>query len=136
MYLRNVDYRTSQEVRSLSVVCCELASFVTYSIKSGGEDLEGFITWCMPLLMSLSVWVCSLPFSLLSGNSVRSFCSVCSASLIATGSIMASYSTWCQQWHTSRDKSFQAFPPLFVLQTTKAGCGGLGTRLLWARVFV
>ena len=28
------------------------------------------------------------------------------------------------------DKSFQAFPPLFVLQATKAGQGGLGTRLL------
>jgi len=33
---------------------------------------------------------------------------------------------------TSRDKSVQAFSPLFVLQATKAGCGGLGTRLgMW-----
>jgi len=75
-------------------------------------------------------WVCSLPFTLLSLNSVRSFCSVCPVSSIATGSIMASYSTWHQQRHTSRDKSFQAFPPLFVLQATKAGRGGQGTRLI------
>ena len=37
--------------------------------------------------------------------------------------------TWCQQWHTSSGNSFQAFPPLFVLQATIAGCGGLGTKL-------
>jgi len=37
--------------------------------------------------------------------------------------------TWHQQRHTSRDKSVQAFSPLFVLQATKAGRGGLGTRL-------
>jgi len=33
------------------------------------------------------------------------------------------------QRHASRDKSFQAFPLLFVLQATKAGHGGLGMRL-------
>jgi len=38
--------------------------------------------------------------------------------------------TWVHQWHASRDKSFQAFPPLFFLQAIKAGRGGLGTRLL------
>jgi len=37
--------------------------------------------------------------------------------------------TWPQQQHTSRDKSFQALSSLFVLQATKAGCRGLGTRL-------
>ena len=37
--------------------------------------------------------------------------------------------TWCQQRHTSRDKSFQAFSSLFVLQATKAWRRGLGTRL-------
>jgi len=37
---------------------------------------------------------------------------------------------WCQHRHTSRDKSFQAFPPLFVLQATKAGHGGLGMTLM------
>jgi len=47
--------------------------------------------WCH--VQSAHVWVCSLPFTLLSLNSVRSFCSVCPASLIATGSIVASYST-------------------------------------------
>ena len=31
--------------------------------------------------------------------------------------------------HASHDKSFQAFPLFFMLQVTKAGCGGLGTRL-------
>ena len=39
--------------------------------------------------------------------------------------------TWRQQRHASHDKSIQAFPPFFVLQATKAGCGGLGTRLVW-----
>ena len=35
--------------------------------------------------------------------------------------------------HVSRDEIYQAFLPLFVLQVTKAGRGGLGTRLckLW-----
>ena len=37
--------------------------------------------------------------------------------------------TWHQPWHPSRDKSVQAFPLLFILQATKAGHGGLGTRL-------
>ena len=49
---------------------------------------------------------------------VRSFCLVKSSyenNIIGVG--------------TSCDKSFQAFPPLFVLQATKAGRGGLGTRL-------
>ena len=43
---------------------------------------------------------------------------------------MASYSMRRLQRHASRDKSFQAFPPLFVLQVTKVGRGGLGMRLL------
>ena len=64
-------------------------------------------------VQSAHVWVCSLSFSLLSLNSV------CPASPIATESIVASYSTWRQQQHASRNKSFQAFPPLFILQTTK-----------------
>jgi len=29
----------------------------------------------------------------------------------------------------SRDEIYQAFSPLFILQATKAGRGGLGTRL-------
>jgi len=37
--------------------------------------------------------------------------------------------TWHQQRHASHDKSVQAIPPLFILQATKVGCGGLGTRL-------
>ena len=37
---------------------------------------------------------------------------------------------WRQQWHASCDKSFQAFPLIFVLQATKAGCGGLEMRLV------
>jgi len=32
--------------------------------------------------------------------------------------------------HVSHDKIYQAFSPLFVLQGTKAGRGGLGTRLM------
>jgi len=35
------------------------------------------------------IWVCSLSFTLLSLNSVRSFCSVCPVSPIATGLIIA-----------------------------------------------
>ena len=105
------------------------AQLLSLAVWKAGEGLDGFITWCMPRLMSCSVWVCSLPFPLLSLNSVRSFCSVCPVSPIATGSIVASYSMWRQPRHASRDKSIQAFPPLFVLQATKAGRGGLGTRL-------
>ena len=87
-------------------------AFVTCSMKSG-EGLEGFIMWYVPRLMSCSVClrlVCSLPFTLLSLNSICSFCSVCPASPIATGLIVASYSTWRQLWHASRDKYVQAFP--------------------------
>jgi len=36
---------------------------------------------------------------------------------------------WRQQWPTSNGNSFQAFPPLFVLQATIAGRGGHGTKL-------
>jgi len=36
--------------------------------------------------------------------------------------------------HVSRDEIYQAFPPLFVLQATEAGRGGLGTRLLLSNV--
>ena len=53
---------------------------------------------------------------------VRSFCLVKSSyenSIVDVGTTAA----------RSRDKSFQAFPPLFILQVTKAGCGGLGMRL-------
>ena len=89
--------------------------------------------WCH--VQSAHIWACSLPFTLLSLNSVRCFCSVCPASPIATGSIIASYSTWHQQRHASPDKSFQAFPPLFMLQATKAGHGGLGTRLIESAVW-
>jgi len=35
---------------------------------------------------------------------------------------------WVRQWLAYRDKSFQAYPLLFVLQATKAGDGGLGMR--------
>ena len=64
--------------------------------------------WCH--VQSAHIWVCSLPFTFLSLNSVRYFCSVCPARPIATGLIMASYGTWRQQRHTSRDKSVQTFP--------------------------
>ena len=80
------------------------------------KDLSHDACRCWRHVQSAHIWVCSLPFTLLSLNSVRSFCSVCPASPIATGSIVASYSTWHQQWHASRDKSFQAFPHFFVLQ--------------------
>jgi len=106
-------------------------AFVTCSTKSGGKawtDLSRDACCCCHI-QSAHIWVCSLPFTLLSLDSVRSFCSVCPASPVATGSIVASYSMWCQQQHASRDKFVQAFSPLFVPQATKAGCGGLGMRL-------
>jgi len=46
----------------------------------------------------------------------------------ATVLIVASYGTWHQPRHTSRDKC-PGLPLLFILQVTKAGRGGLGTRL-------
>jgi len=36
---------------------------------------------------------------------------------------------WLHQQQASCDKSLQAFPLLFVLQVTKAGSEGLGTKL-------
>ena len=72
-------------------------------------------------VQSAHVWVCSLPFTLLSLNSVHSFCSVCPASPIATGSIVASYSTWCQPQHASCDKSVQAFPCFSYCKWQKLG---------------
>jgi len=88
-------------------------AFVACSMKSGGKawtDLSHDACCCWRPVQSAHIWVCSLPFTLLSLNSIRSFCSVCPASSIATGSIVASYSTWRQQRHASRDKSVQAFP--------------------------
>ena len=99
------------------------SAFVTCSTKSGGKawtDLSRDACHCWRHVQSAHIWVCSLPCTLLSLNSVRSFGSVCPASPIATGSIMASYSTWHQQGHASLNKS---------VQVTKAGCGGLGKRL-------
>ena len=72
------------------------------------------------------------PFTLLSLNSVRSFCSVCPASPIATGLIVASYSTWRQLRHTSRDKSVQAFP--CFSQATRAWRPGNEARFKHCRV--
>ena len=116
-------------------------AFVTCSTKSGGKawtDSSRDACHCWRHVQSVHIWVCSLPFTLLSLDSVRSFCSVCPASPIATGSIVGSYSTWRQQRHASRDKSVQAFPPLFVLQATKAGRGGLGMRLrhMWRDIVI
>ena len=107
-------------------------AFVACNTKSGGKawkDLSHDACHCWCHIQSAHIWACSLPFTILSQNSVRSFCSVCPVSPIATGLIVASCSTWRQQRHKSRDKSFQAFPPLFILQATKAGHGGLGARL-------
>jgi len=99
-------------VTHMKVIC------TVYSTKSGGKawkDLSRDAHHCWHHVQSAHIWVCSLPFSLFSLNSVHSFRSVCPASPIATGSIVASYSMRHQQWHTSHDKSFQAFPPLFIL---------------------
>ena len=72
-------------------------------------------------VQSAHVWVCSLPFTLLSLNSVHSCCSVCPASPIATGSVVASYITWRQPRHASRDKSVQAFPCFSYCKRQKLG---------------
>jgi len=48
-----------QAVTYVSEATCSLVprppcpAFVACSTKSGGESLEGLITWCVPLLMSL-----------------------------------------------------------------------------------
>ena len=76
---------------------------------------------CWRHVQSAHIWVCSLPFTLLSLNSVRSFYSVCSASPISTGLIVASYSTWHQPRHASRDKSVQAFPRFLYCKRQKLG---------------
>jgi len=103
-------------------------AFVACSTKSGEKawmDLSCDACCCWRHVQSAYIWACSLPFTLLPLNY---FCSVCPASPIATGSIVASYSTWHQQRHASCDKSVQAFSPLFVLQATKAGHGRPGNK--------
>jgi len=97
---------------------------LSLTVRKAGEGLDGFITWCVRgwcHAQSADVWVCSLPFTFLSQNSVPSFSSVCPANPIATGSIVASYSTWCQRRHASRDKSVQAFPCFSYCKRQKLG---------------
>jgi len=100
-------------------------------MKSGEKawtDLSCDACRCWRHVQSAHIRFCFLSFTLLDLNSVRSFCSVCPARPIATGSIMASYSTWRQQQHASHDKSVQAFSLFFILQATKAGCRGPPTK--------
>ena len=71
------------------------AQLLPLAVRKAGEGLDGFIMCCVQRLTSFSVCShlgCSLPFTLLSMNSVRSFCAVCPVSPIATGLIVASYS--------------------------------------------
>jgi len=71
-------------------------AFITCSTKSGGRPGRTYhvmrATADVMFSLLMSGFVLS-PFTLLSLNSVCSFCSVCPASPIATGSIVASYST-------------------------------------------
>ena len=65
-------------------------AFVAYSTKSKGKawmDLSREACRCWHHIQSAHIWVCSLPFTFLSLNSVRSFSSVCPSSPTATGSI-------------------------------------------------
>jgi len=111
---------TQGRVASFPGLHAQLLSLAVRKVGEGLDDSSRDACHGWRHVQSAHVWVCSLPFTLLSLNSVRSFCSVCAASPIATGSIVASYSTWRQPRHASRDKSVQA---LFVLQATKAGRG-------------
>ena len=85
------------------------------------KDLSRDVGCCWRHVQSANVWVCSLPFTLLSLNSVFSFCSVCPVSPIATGSIVASYSTWCQQRHASCVKFSKPSPRFSYCKRQKLG---------------
>jgi len=81
-------------------------AFVACCTKSGEKawmDLSRDACHCWCHVQSAHIWVCSLPFTLLSLNLV---CPVCPASPIATGSIVASYSTWHQQQHSRPSPRF------------------------------
>jgi len=92
-----------------------MPSFCHLQYEKRGEGLDGFITWCVPLLMSHSV--CSYlglfsPFSFPEFSFFFLFCLSCESNC---------YSMWCQQWHASRDKSVQAFPRLLYCKRQKLG---------------
>ena len=95
-------------------------AFVACSTKSRGRPGRTYCVMRAAADVTFSL-VCSLSFTLLSLNSVCPFCSVCPASPIADGSIVASYSTWHQPRHASRDKSIQAFPRFSYCKRQKLG---------------
>ena len=100
------------------------AQLLSLAVQKAGEawtDLSRDVCHGWHHVQSAHVWVCSLHFTLLSLNSVCSFCSICPASPIATGSIVAMYSTWRQPRHASRDKSVQAFPRFSYCKRQKLG---------------
>ena len=103
-----------------------MPSFCCLPYEKRGEGLDGFIMWCMPLLTSHTV----ASHDRSSSNRTRrtNWTERTNWEQREQTQMWADW-TWCQQQHASRDKSIQAFPPLFVLQATKAGRGGLGTRL-------
>jgi len=76
--------------------------------------LPPLVCWCSRLGLFSSLHSSFPEFS-------SFFCSVCPASPIATGLIVASYSTWHQPRHTSRDKSVQAFPCFLYCKRQKLG---------------
>ena len=109
----------------------DLQIYMQQVVGAGDRNGLKMCTLCFIIVLGLSschhcsvdahVWGCFLPFTLLSLSSVRSFCLVCHASLIATGLIMASYSTWRKLRHASRDKSVQAFPRFSYCKRQKLG---------------
>ena len=98
----------------------QLLSLAVGKVGKAWTDLSRDACCCWLHVQFAHILVCSPPFTLLSLNSVCSFFSVCPVSPIATWSIMASYSTWRQQRHASRDKSVQAYHPAFRTASDKS----------------
>jgi len=106
------------------------AQLLSLAVWKAGEGLNGFITWCVPLLMSCTV----ASHDQSSSNQTRRTNWTEERTEFRERRVKGrEYTqvwadwTWCQQRHASHGKSFLL--PFFVLQATKTGRGGLGARL-------
>ena len=108
------------------------AQLLSLAVQKVGEGLDGFITWCVPQLTSCTVASHDRSSSNLNRRTnwteERTEFRERRVKGREQTQTWADW-TWRQLQHASCDKSVQAFPLLFVLQSTKARCGGLGTRL-------
>ena len=129
-YTHNTQMHT--RTRACKHKCKDITSFpiLPTGQRSDTSDTHGQIYHVMcaaaDIMFSLLTSGFVLSPSLLSLNSVPSFCSVCPVSPIATG-LIVQYVTSAATRITWQIRP--GLPPLFVLQATKAGHGGLGTRL-------